>query len=112
MIVVLVYPFKLFLEKIQILTRWDPKQTILKTFTTFFLLSFTKIFLISINLTLVVRPYDVRDSGEVNYHSTVLLYDPDIEAFHSKHIPYVVLAISTALSFYFFTNFYFTALPN
>ena len=94
-IIVLVYPLRCCFKRFR--TSWDPKQTILKTFTTFFLLSFSKMFLISINLTLVVQPYNVR--GEVIHNSTVLLYDPSIMAFHSKHIPYVILAISTTVFF-------------
>ena len=91
LITMLVYPLRRFR------TNWSPTQTILKTFTTFFLLSFSKMFLISINLTLVVQPYNAR--GEVIRNSTVLLYDPSIMAFHSKHIPYVILAISTTVFF-------------
>ena len=95
LIFVLVYPLRCCFKRF--CTNWDPKQTILKTFTTFFLLSFSKMFLISINLTLVVQPYNVR--GDVIRNSTVLLYDPSIMAFHSKHIPYVILAISTTVFF-------------
>ena len=91
LITMLVYPLRRFR------TNWSPTQTILKTFTTFFLLSFSKMFLISINLTLVVQPYNAR--GDVIHNSTVLLYDPSIMAFHSKHIPYVILAISTTVFF-------------
>ena len=94
-IIVLVYPLRCCFKRFR--TNWDPKQTILKTFTTFFLLSFSKIFLISINLTLVVQPYNAR--GDVIRNSTLLLYDPSIMAFHSKHIPYVILAISTTVFF-------------
>ena len=76
---------------------WDPTTTILKTFTTFFMLSFSKMFFISIKLTLPVQAYNSK--GEVIRNSTVLLYNPMIKPFHSEHIPYAVLAIVILVAF-------------
>ena len=95
LITVLLYPLRKVLERFHI--NWDPKQTILKTFTTFFLLSFSKMFLISLNLTIAVQPYNLR--GKAIHNSTVLFYDPSVIAYHSRHIPYVILAISTTVFF-------------
>ena len=76
---------------------WDPTTTILKTFTTFFMLSFSKMFFISIKLTLPVQAYNSK--GEAISNSTVLLFDPMIKPFHSEHIPYAVLAIVILVAF-------------
>ena len=95
LIVFLSVPFTRFLEHFNI--HWDPKETILKTFTTFFLLSFSKMFFTSIKLTLSVQAYNSK--GDVISNSTVLLYDPKIKLFHSKHIPYAILAFSIVIVF-------------
>ena len=95
LIVFLAAPFTRFLKRSNIY--WDPKATILKTFTTFFLLSFSKMFFTSIKLTLSVQAYNIK--GDVISNSTVLLYDPKIKPFHSKHIPYAILAFSIVIVF-------------
>ena len=95
LIVYLAVPFTRFLEHFNI--HWDPKAMILKTFTTFFLLSFSKMFFTSIKLTLSVQAFN--SNGDVINNSTVLLYDPKIKLFHSKHIPYAILAFSIVFVF-------------
>ena len=67
---------------------WNPKRSILNTFTTFCLLSYSKFLFVSINLLLAVQLYSSH--GKVDLK--VLFYDPTIRYFHSEHIPYVVLA--------------------
>ena len=72
-------------------TGWDPRRTILNTFITFFLLSYSKLLFASINLLIVSQSFNVR--GERIPNTTVLLYDPSIRFFHSEHIPYAILAL-------------------
>ena len=74
-------------------TTWDPKRTILNTFATFFLLSYSKFFFVSLNFFLAFHSYNSK--GEPI--STVLIYDPKIRLFHSEHAPYVVFALSVML---------------
>lgn len=76
---------------------WNPKTTILSTFATFFLLSYSKFLFVSIGLLLAVVSYNSK--GETVSNSAVLLYDPTIRYFHSEHIPYAVLALSVLLIF-------------
>ena len=95
LVVLLAIPLNRCLKHFNI--QWDPKTTILKTFTTFFMLSFSKMFFISIKLTLPVQAYNSK--GEVISNSTVLLFDPMIKPFHSKHIPYAILAIVILVAF-------------
>ena len=78
-------------------TTWDPKKTILNTFTTFFLLSYSKILFGSINFLLAIQSYN--SLGKTIPNSTVLLYDPTIRFFHSEHIPYAILAVTIILVF-------------
>ena len=74
---------------------WDPRTNILNVYITFFLLSYTKLLFASISLLVAVNTYNKR--GEIT--STVLLYDPSIIFFSAEHIPYVILAMSTILTF-------------
>ena len=69
---------------------WDPKRTILHTFATFFLLSYTKLLFTSLSLLLAVHSYNITGQNVPN--SAVLLLDPSIKLFHSEHVPYVCLA--------------------
>ena len=69
---------------------WDPRPTILKTFVTFILLSYSKFLFISVKLVLAFQAYTV--DGDIVPNSTVLIYDPSIRLIHSEHIPYIVLA--------------------
>ena len=78
-------------------TTWNPKKTILNTFTTFCLLSYSKFLFVSINLLSAVQIYDSH--GKTG--SKVLLYDPTIMYFHSKHIPYIILASLILVVFIF-----------
>ena len=76
---------------------WDPKKTILNTFATFFLLSYSKFLFTSISLFLVTQSYN--STGATIPDSAVLLYDPSVRFFHSEHIPYVAIAMFILLIF-------------
>ena len=75
---------------------WDPKRTILHTFATFFLLSYTKLLFTSLSLLLVVHSYDI--TGQKISNSSVLLFDPSIRFLHSEHVPYAVIALFILLT--------------
>ena len=72
--------------------RWNPKQSILSTFATFLLLSYSKNFLIT------VQSYN--STGDLIPDSSVLLYDPNVPYFKSKHTPYIIVSL-TVISFIF-----------
>ena len=86
-------PFKKCLSKVckTMSTSWDPKRTILHTFATFFLLSYTKLLFTSLSLLLTVHSYNIM--GQRVSNSTVLLFDPSIRFLYSEHVPYVSLAL-------------------
>ena len=71
--------------------RWDPKQSILSTFATFLLLSYSKLLFVSCNFLISVRSYN--STGDLVPNSTVLLYDPNIPYFKFEHIPYIITAL-------------------
>ena len=76
---------------------WNPKQSLFSTFATFFLLSYSKVLFVSINLLFAVESYDIH--GQPIPNSTVMLYDPSIKFFSSEHIPYAILAIAIVFVF-------------
>ena len=78
-------------------TGWDPRRTILNTFITFFLISYSKLLFASINLLIASQSFNSR--GELVPNTTVLLYDPSIRFFHSEHIPYAILALVVIVVF-------------
>ena len=77
--------------------RWDPKQSILSTFATFLLLSYSKLLFVSCNFLFAVESYNSR--GHIIPNSTVLLYDPNIKFFKSHHVPYIMIAPSVIITF-------------
>ena len=77
--------------------RWDPKQSILSTFATFLLLSYSKLLFVSCNFLFAVQSYS--SSGHLIPNSTVLLYDPTVSFFHSQHTPYIIIALLVITTF-------------
>ena len=77
--------------------RCDPKQSILSTFATFLLLSYSKLLFVSSNFLYAIQLYN--STGDLLPNSSVLLYDPSIPFFHSQHIPYIIVALSTITVF-------------
>ena len=78
-------------------TSWNPKRTILSTFATFLILSYSKLLFTSIRILLAFQSYNSH--GEKNPSSPLLLYDPNIRFFHWEHIPYAMIALFTILIF-------------
>lgn len=76
---------------------WNPLQSILSTFATFLLLSYSKILFTSANLLYGVPVYD--NDGKVVQGSPILYYDTSLEYFGRGHIPYVCLALTVTLLF-------------
>lgn len=77
--------------------RWNPKKSILSTFATFLLLSYSKLLFVSCNFLFAVQSYN--STGDIIPNSTVLLYDPNIPFFQSKHIHYIVISLSAITTF-------------
>ena len=73
--------------------RWDPKQSILSTFATFLLPSYSKLLC---NFLITVQSYN--STGDLIPDSSVLLYDPNVPYFKSKHTPYIIVSL-TVISF-------------
>ena len=78
-------------------TSWDPRRTILNTFVTFFLLSYSKLLFVSVNLLIASQSRNSR--GERVPNTIVLLYDPSTRFFHSEHIPYAIFALLVIVLF-------------
>ena len=81
-------------------TAWDPRRTILNTFITFFLLSYSKFLFVSINLLIASQSFNSKCERVPN--TIVLLHDPSIGFFHSEHISYAVFALLVIAVFVLF----------
>ena len=79
---------------------WNPRRSILSTFATFLLLSYSKLLFVSCNFLLAVQSYN--STGNVIPNSTILLYDPNIPFFQSEHTPYIVISLSVLTIFTLF----------
>ncbi|MCG8622451.1 MAG: hypothetical protein MJE68_10710, partial [Proteobacteria bacterium] len=69
----------------------NPKQTIVSTFVTFLLLSYSKLLLVSCKFLFAVQSY--TSCGVPIPNSAVLLHDPTISFFKIDHIPYIIVAL-------------------
>ena len=94
LIVLLSYPVRCLTS---FRSNWNPRKTILTTFTSFFLLSYSKFIFVSIKLLLAFYSYNSK--GKLIADSAKLLLDPAIRPFHSEHIAYAVLAFSALFIF-------------
>ena len=78
-------------------TSWNPKQTILNTFATFLLLSYSKLLFTSISLLLAFHSYNSH--GDRVSSSALLIYDPTVRFLHSEHIPHATIALLVIVIF-------------
>ena len=68
---------------------WEAKTSIIDAFATFLVLSYTKIFVVSISLVTPSEVY-IRDGSIVG---KILNYDPSVDFFQGDHLPYAILAL-------------------
>lgn len=75
----------------------DLNLSLIHTFSSILVLSYSKLILVSLSL---LFPVDVFDSsGNTAFNSSRWLYDAEIEIFGSEHTPYGILAILVLLTF-------------
>ena len=90
-------PFYYLFTRCKDTCQWNPMKSLLNTFATFFLLSYSKILFTSANILSGVKLYD-NVQKEVN-DSPILLYDSSLKYFGHNHAPYVCLSLSIILIF-------------
>ena len=76
--------------------RWDPKGSVINTFATFLLLSYSKILTVSYSLLAVS---DLHNNRGETVGPVLFFYDASIEYFSRQHLPFGVLAICILLVF-------------
>ena len=76
--------------------KWDPKASIIHTFATFILLSYSKLLFVSFNLLGKIRLHNV--SG-VEVGHRFLYYNASMQYFSKAHLPFAVLAIIVLCTF-------------
>ena len=79
--------------------RWNPKGSVINTFATFLLLSYSKLLTVSYSLLNTTELFNNR--GE-RVGPVVLYYNASIEYFSREHLPFALLAICVLLVFVIF----------
>ena len=69
---------------------WDSRTTIIDAYATFFILSYTKFFSVSVDLLIPVRVQSLNNDS-VRW---ALYYDATLDYFGSEHLPYVILSVA------------------
>ena len=92
-VVILWKPFGYFFELFR--KNWDSKTTIIDAFTTFFVLSFSKIVWTSFDLLSPVTIYSLSS----NTTSRAFFFNATVSYFSKNHLPYAVLALVFCLIF-------------
>ena len=87
-------PFRMLLSRVK--TTWDVKASIIHTFATFLLLSYTKIVYISFQILHGTHLYNSK--GE-EVGETVSYFDPTVVFFSKQHLPYAITAVLVILVF-------------
>lgn len=77
---------------------FDPKSSIIKYFSTFLLLAYSKILFVSLNLIAFTRIYKM-DGSFLNGSSYVLYSNASVQYLGSEHLPYFILASIVILVF-------------
>ena len=76
---------------------WDFEGSVVKTFATFFLLSYLKILNVTTDLLVYTEKY-ILPLGEQRYRATpALYYDPSVEYFRGDHLYYGITAVVIGL---------------
>ena len=86
-VVILWKPFRHVLTLLR--RNWDSRTTVIDAYATFYILSYTKILCVSVDLLIPVRAHSLND-GSVRW---VLYYDGTLDYFGKEHLPYAILAI-------------------
>ena len=95
LVVLFSFPIRIVYSYFQ--EKWNPKKSIVSTFATFILLSYSKLLFVSCKFLFAVQSYN--STGDIIPNATVLLYDPNIRFFQSEHIPYIIIALSIVTLF-------------
>jgi len=76
--------------------RWDSKASIINAFTTFLLLSFSKILFVSFSLLYIT---DIHYNNLSLPNKCILYYDPTVECYNPEHFIFLALSLCVLLIF-------------
>ena len=77
---------------------WKLKESILNTFVSFLILSYSKLLITSLSLVATMRSYKIVN-GTLVWGKLLLFKDPSIESFSTEHAPYAILAFLVFIIF-------------
>ena len=75
---------------------WKIKNSLIDAFCTFLLLSYFKFLIVSFDLLVPVRIFDIHGETDRKHY---LLFDGSVEYFGPKHLPFGILAVAVSLVF-------------
>ena len=81
---------------------WDSEASIINAFSTFLLLSFSKILFVSFTLLYVIRVDVLNENGTWISHPSVMYYDSTVKYFSDDHLPFAAVSICVGLLFIVF----------
>ena len=76
---------------------WNPKDSIVSTFTIFFVLGYSKLLFTSLKLLYGVHVYN--KNGTTMSNKPILFYDPSVKYLSLEHSPYIIVSISILIIF-------------
>ncbi len=94
LVVILWRPFRYLFSRIR--RNWESRTSVIDGFATFFLLSFTKMVSVSVDLLTPVKAVDISGG---NLTTWVLYYDATMEYFGKEHLPFAILALVCSTMF-------------
>ena len=77
---------------------WKLKESILNTFVSFLILSYSKLLITSLSLVASIWSFKIV-KGNLNLGKRLLYSDPSVESFSAEHVPYAILAFLVLIIF-------------
>ena len=77
---------------------WKLKESILNTFVSFLILSYSRLLITSLSLLATIRSYKIVN-GTLIWGKGLLYSDPSVESFSAGHVPYAILAFLVLIIF-------------
>ena len=72
---------------------WDLEGSIVKSFATFFLLSYLKIISVTFNLLVFTEMFVISNNSKNFIHKNALYYDASVEYSVREHLSFAILAL-------------------
>ena len=86
---------------------WDTEASVISAFSTFLLLSFSKILFVTYTLLYGITAMTVDKNGSAISTSFVMYYDPTVQWYSEDHLPFAGVSFCVGLLFIVFPRLYY-----